>query len=395
MRKLPKIFNLFLYLLQSLSRVFYLVNVYLPYFSHENYDSYMYYLGKLNAIVSYLPSTKIAFLGDFNPHINGIFYKELVNFCQNMNLVISDCKLLGENSKTFTFVSDAHNSTSWLDHVLSSHTMHSCIDSITVLDKLPCSDHLPVSISLVCNWSNNPLLGKLTREYSNKTCNWSKITSSDLKTYSRLTKYCLKHINIPQHMLSCNTLSCTSTCHKDAITQLYDGIIKCLLNSSNKCIPQSRSHQKNSVVPGWTDLVKELHYKARSDYILWRDLGKPRSGPSCEEMRRSRLSFKYALRQCRVHEEQIKADKLANDLKNKDSVSFWKAVSRTSKVNTPLPENVNGACGSTNVVNMWKQHYEMLLNCVTTDINKSYVLSKINKTNEKGICISHGSRKCH
>ena len=153
----------------------YMVNVYLPYFSHENYDSYMYYLGKLNAIVSDLPSTKIAFLGDFNAHINGIFYKELVNFCQNMNLVISDCKLLGENSKTFTFFSDAHNSTSWLDHVLSSHSMHSCIDSIAVLDKLPCSDHLPVSISFMCNWSKNPLLSTLTREYSNKTCNWSKL----------------------------------------------------------------------------------------------------------------------------------------------------------------------------------------------------------------------------
>ena len=97
-------------------------------------------------------------------------------------------------------------------------------------------------------------------------------------------------------------------------------------------------------------------------------------------MRCSSLSFKYALRQCRVHEEQIKADKLANDLKNKDIISFWKTVSRTSKLNIPLPENVNSACGTSNVVKMWKQHYERLLNCVTTDVNKSYVLSKINKT---------------
>ena len=120
------------------------------------------------------------------------------------------------------------------------------------------------------------------------------------------------------------------------------------------------------MVPGWTDLVKELHYKARSDYILWSNLGKPRSGTSCEEIRRSRLSFKYA--GCRVHAEQIKADKLANDLKNTDSMSFWKAVSCNSKLNAPLPENVNGAYGSSNVVKMWKQHYERLLNCVTTDI---------------------------
>ena len=184
------------------------------------------------------------------------------------------------------------------------------------------------------------------------------------------------------------TLSAASTCHKDELSQLYDGIIKLLLTSSNKCIPQSRSNQKKGVVPGWTDLVKELHYKARRDYILWHNLGKPRSGPSCKEMRHSRLCFKYALRQCRVHEEKIKADKLANDLKNKDSISFWKAVSHTSKLNIPLPENVNGACGSIIVVQMSKQHYEQLLNCVTTDINKSYVLSKITKINAKGISVS-------
>ena len=72
----------------------------------------MYYLGKLNAIVPDLPSTKIAFLGDFNAHINDIFDKELLNFCQNISFVMSDCTLLGENSKMFRFVSDAYNLTS-------------------------------------------------------------------------------------------------------------------------------------------------------------------------------------------------------------------------------------------------------------------------------------------
>ena len=108
------------------------------------------------------------------------------------------------------------------------------------------------------------------------------------------------------------------------------------------------------MVPGWTDLVKELHYKTRSDYILWHNLGKPRLGPSCKEMRCSRLSFKYALRQCRVHEEQIKADKLVYDLTNKDSMSFWRAVSHTSKLNTPLSKiskiNEKGIWVSTTVI---------------------------------------------
>ena len=76
-----------------------MVKVHLPHFFHEDYDSYMYYLGKLNAIVPDLLSTKIAFLGDFNAHINDIFDKELLNFCQNINFVMSDCTLLGKTAK--------------------------------------------------------------------------------------------------------------------------------------------------------------------------------------------------------------------------------------------------------------------------------------------------------
>ena len=61
--------------------------------------------------------------------------------------------------------------------------------------------------------------------------------------------------------------------------------------------------------------VKDLHSTARSDYVDWKDAGKPRSGAPCSNMRRSRLKFKYALRQlCKRNEDAFRADEYAKSL---------------------------------------------------------------------------------
>ena len=44
------------------------------------------------------------------------------------------------------YVSDAHCTTSWLDHVLCSQDLQRKLRLINVLDKLPSSDHLPLSV---------------------------------------------------------------------------------------------------------------------------------------------------------------------------------------------------------------------------------------------------------
>ena len=92
---------------------------------------------------------------------------------------------------------------SWHDQVLSNHSIHGCIDSKNVLDKLLCSDHLPVSsTNLVCNRCDIFRLNKLNYQCSNAAYNCSKAAFSDIRTNLRLTTDKLKLINIPQHMLS-------------------------------------------------------------------------------------------------------------------------------------------------------------------------------------------------
>ena len=60
-------------------------------------------------------------------------------------------------------------------------------------------------------------------------------------------------------------------------------------------------------------------------------MGKPKHGPVCELMRRTRLHFKYLLKQCQQREDVARADAMAKSMQAKHAVSFWKNVSKTYK----------------------------------------------------------------
>ena len=66
-------------------------------------------------------------LGDFNSAVDTPFESELLDSCSAYELTISDYQRYGRGSGQFTYVSDAHNSTSWHDHIICSHNVHSKI----------------------------------------------------------------------------------------------------------------------------------------------------------------------------------------------------------------------------------------------------------------------------
>ena len=51
-------------------------------------------------------------------------------------------------SEQFTYVSNAHHSTSWLDHIVCSHDIYYKLTLIKINDKLPSSDHLQLSVCI-------------------------------------------------------------------------------------------------------------------------------------------------------------------------------------------------------------------------------------------------------
>ena len=126
---------------------------------------------------------------------------------------------------------------------------------------------------------------------------------------------------------------------------------------------------------------KELHSHARDMYILWRDMGKPRQGFYYDNMSKSRAQFKLALRQCKQNTKRKSADLLAHKLLNKSDKEFWKDVKKINNKNNTLPtvSTINGATGNRDILDMWRSHYEQLLNSSKDRSSKDEVLFTLDK----------------
>ena len=72
--------------------------------------------------------------------------------CHIYITIIMQYDYYGRTSGKFTHVSNAHGTTSWLDHVICSHDMQARLHSVDILDMLPSSDHVPLSV--VFNFSS-------------------------------------------------------------------------------------------------------------------------------------------------------------------------------------------------------------------------------------------------
>ena len=131
---------------------FIILNVYLPYQSHENEDLYIEYLGFLKSVIDDMNHTNIVIIGDFNANLGltgtNLFANHMLEFCQESSLKISDKILLPDNSYSYVCTREGVNHYSWLDHVVSSHDFHNCIDNIHIAYEMTDEDHIPLIINV-------------------------------------------------------------------------------------------------------------------------------------------------------------------------------------------------------------------------------------------------------
>ena len=100
------------------------LNVYLRYCCPEDFDSFQAYLGELSTRCDSKNADAVYIVGDFNAGRSNHFWRSLTEFCSDNNFVILDERLLPINS--FTYLSDSHNSTTWIDHCLLSASAQAC-----------------------------------------------------------------------------------------------------------------------------------------------------------------------------------------------------------------------------------------------------------------------------
>ena len=90
----------------------------MPYQCDDNYDLFVEYIRKISSIIEESVTSNLIVLGDFNAAVDSVFESEFLEMCKKYQLVVSDDAVYGRDSGQYTYVRDAHCTTSRLDHVL-------------------------------------------------------------------------------------------------------------------------------------------------------------------------------------------------------------------------------------------------------------------------------------
>ena len=292
-----------------------ILNVYLPYCKAENHDDFIMYLAKLDSIVSQSNTPYVYIIGDFNADIcnrtKHRFGEDLYTFIEEEGLVASDLHFLP--TKTYTCYSEAHGSTSWLDHIVCTQSAHALIKEISVLNNFVTSDHLPISVELVTNTANSETIDDGEKGHEVKIC-WDTLSTDDLAKYKELTHQRLKLVEFDHDLAMCQDEQCKDQMHITSIDNLYSSIIDALTEASSSLTQPAPNRPKGQQIPGWNDCCRESHSTAREAFILWRVNGSTKQGFFFDNMKRTRAQFKYTLRQCRMDKDANIADSLAKNV---------------------------------------------------------------------------------
>ena len=165
---------------------FVIVSIYTPYESYANETEYLFRLAHIYSCIEELDTSCVYIVGDLNADVsdvNSLFTGHLHNFCGDNDLVLSSEAVLPRSS--FTYISDAHHTVSWLDHCISTADAHESIQNIEVFYNLATTDHIPVCITLDLN--NIPILTNQTNNCTKHYIDWSGMQQQDLSLrYSAL-----------------------------------------------------------------------------------------------------------------------------------------------------------------------------------------------------------------
>jgi exonuclease III len=371
------------------SKKFFVVNVYLPYQCPANEELYVDCLGALESAIEEFGSTCFVVLGDWNANPgdaeNSLFARHMNNFCLDNSFIISSQVVLPDDS--YTYISSAWETCSWLDHAVSSSDFHNSIHEMCVHYNISDEDHIPFTMWL--STDRIPNITDATNKMDSNSCKWSHLTEEVIAKYTEMTDQLLQDIIIGSD-LRCTNVNCTDVSHIDAANKLYSDLIGCLKKAELAVFTRSSQKAKYNK-PGWSDHVQELYQCSRHAYMVWCDAGKPRHGHLYERHKDAKVKYKYARRFISRNENALRKEALANKLCNLDQREFWKEIKLINNCKTPLPASVSDAVGEHQIADLWKRHFDTLFNCVTPMNSPSSRFDDVSSFND--VCVNYEELK--
>lgn len=361
-----------------------ILNVYLPYCCYGNSEAFDYYLSLIDSVITDYCSPYVYVIGDFNADtrsgkegvISQMFGKSLVKFCEEECIVLAD-KLKLLDTDPYTFYSEAHDTFSWLDHVVTTNAGFEILGDISIDTSVISSDHFPVTTTIYIKNTGCTIQKDQHLSERRARIKWEEVTPDMIEQYRCRTVSDLGAVPLNHSLLMCTDPLCDSQEHVKQINNMYNSITEALLQSSDSVFTSKAAKSSFRAVPGWNDYVKASHEEAREAFLLWQANNKPKQGHLFNLMKCTRARFKYSLRYCKSIESRARADALANKLLLKDDVAFWKNIKALNKSGDIISNTVDGISGEEDIANMWQNHYSNLLNSNKDTAFKQRVLKYI------------------
>lgn len=336
---------------------FLVFSIYMPTDEPMHLVEFTHCLGELNAIIDSCEVEYAFLLGDFNAHPGRRFGNELLEFCSVQDWVCADLEMLGLSSGSYTYVSDSHGTSSWLDHCIVTQGAKHIIVNVSINYNVFWSDHFP--LELQCNLNTIRSKTVFSHDCNRKSINsiiWGEREASQISLY---TEYCneeLKRIDVPEFCRDCANTMCNNQSHNKILLEMYNKIVSTLTEASIRSCKRKLSNNNKKYICGWNKHVKAAHSEARFWFQYWVLYNKPRAGYVYDKMCESRKAFKVKLKWCQTNKQQIKMDILAMYHSDKQFPNFWK---QTKKLNPKpcFPANIEGLSEPSQIAEMFKNHF--------------------------------------
>ena len=336
---------------------------------YGNEDEYVSCLGYIKTFIEDIDCTNFLILGDWNANLGNsgttIFQPFLLDFCAENQLTLSSQHFLPESTYTHVQTRLGIQYYSWLDHIVSSSDCHKSIETIDVQYDMSDDDHIPVSMSLQVD--SLPKLSESDNNFSGRI-KWDCVTDHNIKLYHDLTKETLGELVIPVESLCCKNSNCDSNMHKVEIEEFFNSAMTSLTSSSDLF---QLKNSKYTPRPGWKEYVSDIYDFSREAYHTWLDNDKPRQGLIHETYVKSKLRFKYELRNITRNETALRKESLAKKFSQLSTKEFWREVSSMNNSKITLPTSIENATGTEEITELWRNHYENLFNCLQKPKSKS------------------------
>ena len=267
--------------------------------------------------------------------------------------IISSQALLRTDS--YTHVSEASGSVSWLDHIIvSSADFHHCIQIVSIDYDISDVDHIPVLMYISLDDIAETSISNHVSSY--RRLSWDKLNADDRAKYFDVSHDLLSRIEIPD-AVHCTDVNCCDASHINDTNLFYEQTMRSLIRQVTLYFPTPPPPAyKGTIKPGWSEYVAEL-YNAHKDVArLWCNAGKPRNGDLFELRRVSKARYKYALRFIKRNEADTRNESLGNKLADSDSRDFWKEIKGVSNAKMPLPTSIEGVTGESTIASVWRDH---------------------------------------